>query len=201
MEEIQNTNTAEQLATIDSLEKNIEKAIESKVVENAEITHKSTGPLSESGWVAVAFALFVVLFIKKVWPHLANALDARSLKIADELKEAKLLKEEAQDLLAEAQRNSADAEKAAVEMVETAKSEAKRIAQKAEADMNEEADRKLTLVKQKIKRAEQQAIESVKKEAVDEAVKLATKILATNSAKNHKSLLSESIAKITGSIN
>ncbi len=171
------------------------------VAEHVNEAPRDTGPLSDSGWVAVAFAIFAVLFYKKVWPFLAEALDSRSAKIAAELDEATALKNEAQDLLAEAQRKSAETKKAASEMIETAKSEAKRIAQKAEEDMNEEAERKLVIVQRKIKRAEQQAIENVKKEAVDEAAKIAADILLKNSAKNHKSLLTESIAKITSSIN
>jgi len=159
------------------------------------------GPLEAEDWVAVAFVVFAVLFFAKVFPKIQAMLDARSTKIAHELSEARILRDEAAKLYADAKRKSAEAEVAAVEMIQTAKAEAKRIAEKAEVDMNEEAARKMVIVENKIKRAEQQAIESVKKEAVEEATKIATKLLTAGAAKNHKSLLSESIAKITSSIN
>ena len=159
--------------------------------------HVNQGPLSAADWVAVAF----ILVFFKVLPKVYTLLDARTAKIADELNQAMSLRKDAEKLFADAKKNATDAETAAVEMIATAKAEAKRIAEKAEADMNEEAARKMAIVEKKIKRAEQQAIENVKKEAVEEAAKIATKLLSTNAAKNHKSLLSESIAKITGSIN
>ena len=159
------------------------------------------GPLAAEDWVAVAFALFVILFFFKVLPKINTMLDSRTAKIASELKQASALRAEAEKLLASAKKKSSDAETAAIEMIATAKAEAKRIATKAETDMNEEAARKMVIVKKKIKRAEQQAVETVKKEAVEEASKIATNILSLSAAKNHKSLLTESIAKITSSIN
>lgn len=188
---------------LDSIAETTSEAIEGTATHSETASHeaRSTGPLSEADWVAVAFVLFCILFFKKVLPPILNALDTRSAKIASELSQATELKNEAQKLLAEAQKKSAETLRAAQEMISNAQSEAKRIAAKAEADINEEAERKLAIVEKKIQRAEQQAIESVKKEAVEEATRLATKILSEKSAKTHKELLTESIAKITSSIN
>jgi F-type H+-transporting ATPase subunit b len=172
-----------------------------EVKKQAHVEKPNQGPLSEADWVAVAFALFVVLFIAKVLPKINAMLDARTAKIDSELKQASSIRAEAEKLLASAKKKASDAETAAVEMIATAKSEAKRIAAKAEADMNEEAARKMVIVEKKIKRAEQQAIENVKKEAVEEATKIATKLLVVKTGKMHKQLLSESIEKISSSIN
>ena len=172
-----------------------------EIQKQAHVEKPNQGPLEAQDWVAVAFALFAILFFFKVLPKIYVMLDARTAKIADELNQAQSIRKEAEKLLATAKKNASDAETAAVEMIKTAKAEAKRIAEKAEADMNEEAARKMVIVDKKIKRAEQQAIENVKKEAVEEAAKIATKLLSANAAKNHKSLLTESIAKITSSIN
>jgi len=159
------------------------------------------GPLSEADWVAVAFAVFALLFIVKILPKINNMLDSRSTRIARELSEATALKNEAQALFNKAERRAIEAEKATIEMIANAKAEAKRIAQKAEKDMNEEAARKLIIVEKKIKRAEHQAIENVKKQAVEEATKIATKLLLLKSPKMHKELLPKSIEKISSSIN
>ena len=49
----------------------------------------------ESAWVAIGFALFIMLIWKKVGAALVGMLDGRSDKISAELNEAKQLREDA----------------------------------------------------------------------------------------------------------
>ena len=49
----------------------------------------------ETGWVAVAFVIFIALVWRKASKAITGILDSRSLLIENELKEAKSLKEEA----------------------------------------------------------------------------------------------------------
>ena len=53
------------------------------------------GIVMESVWVAVGFAIFVILVWRKVGSALSSMLDARSDKIRTELDEARALREEA----------------------------------------------------------------------------------------------------------
>jgi F0F1-type ATP synthase membrane subunit b/b' len=58
---------------------------------------------NEKFWLAIAFFSFLGLLIKFVFPKIAKNLDAQSKKIAEDILEAKKLREGAQKLLEEAQ--------------------------------------------------------------------------------------------------
>ena len=64
------------------------------------------GIVMESVWVAVGFAIFVILVWRKAGSALSTMLDARSEKIRTELDEARALREEALDELHQFQRLS-----------------------------------------------------------------------------------------------
>ena len=57
----------------------------------------------EKFWLALAFLAFLTLLIKFVFPKLTKILDGKSKKIAEDILEAKKLREGAQKLLEEAQ--------------------------------------------------------------------------------------------------
>lgn len=153
---------------------------------------------SEKWWVAVAFFIFVFLFVKYIWPKIAGGLDGRSNAIEASLKEAEALKEEAQAILAEAERKIAEADKTAQKMIETAKADSKQMAINAEKEIEEEIDRKISIANDKIKRAERAAVDNVKNQAVDAAIAAASAIIekGITSAKSEK-LIKESLKVIS----
>ena len=79
----------------------------------------------ETAWVAIAFLIFIALVWKKANKAITDILDTRSLIIKNELKEAKLLKEEALEELRKSlqtQKNISDeAEKIIKEAQDAAK--------------------------------------------------------------------------------
>ena len=80
-------------------------------------------------WVLVSFLLFMGILIWKGVPGLiGQALDKRANTIRAELDEARRLREEAQQLLADYQRKTREAEDEAKSIVEAAKREAERLA-------------------------------------------------------------------------
>lgn len=149
---------------------NIEKA--------GEAAAHATGFLSATGWVGVAFVIFCALFIWKAWPMIAKSLDAKSKEIADKLAEAEKLKNEAQAMLAEVERKAAEAEQAKIDMLETAKADAKQMIVNAEKEIEKEISEKIALADEKIKRAEKLAIENVRHEAIDAAIKTAEGLIS-----------------------
>lgn len=76
-------------------------------------------------WATIGLILFgaVVVYLK-VPGMLGKSLDERAGKIRNELEEARRLREEAQQLLAEYQRKRKEAEKEAADIVTAAKNEA-----------------------------------------------------------------------------
>jgi len=129
-------------------------------------------------WAAVALVLFILLIMYyKVPAAMTKGLDDRSDKIRNELEEARRLREEAQQLLAEYQRKRKEAEQEAEGIVAAAKREAEALAEEAERKTAEYVTRRTALAEQKIAQAEGQAIAEVKSNAVDIAVDAAEALI------------------------
>src|SRR5262245_18591983 len=89
-------------------------------------------------WVAVAFVLFLAILVYAgAHKMIIDTLDQRSNRIKSELDEARRLKDEAQQLLAEYRQKTGDAQKEADAIVAGAKAEAERLAEEAHARLEE----------------------------------------------------------------
>ena len=153
-------------------------------------------------WVAIATLLFVVLVLYlKVPGKVGELLDARGKEIADELEAARLLREEAQALLASYQRRTANAEQEAQDIVERARREAEQLAAEMKANMEETVARRTAMVEEKIAQAEAQAVQEVRALAVDIAIAASRKVIAENlSADKARTLVDRSIVDISGKL-
>lgn len=121
---------------------------------------------------------FVLLAFLKVPGMLGKSLDERADKISSELAEAKRLREEAQHLLAEYQRKRKEAEAEAAGIVASAEREAAALTAEAKQKTEEFVARRTALSEQKIKQAEEDAVNAVRVAAVDLAIAAAEKLLA-----------------------
>lgn len=129
-------------------------------------------------WATVSLVLFLALMIYlKVPGMVSSSLDKRADKIKAELEEARRLREEAQQLLAEYQRKRKDAEKEAAGIVAAAQREAKDLAADAKLRTEEYVTRRTAFAEQKIAQAERDAIAEVRATAVDVAVEAARRVL------------------------
>jgi F-type H+-transporting ATPase subunit b len=144
-------------------------------------------------WVALAFICFVAgLGYIGVHRMLAKSLDERSTRIKAELDEARKLKDEAAQLLADYQRKRQEAEGEAQEIISGAKAEAERLAIEAKAKIEEFVARRTKMAEIKIAQAEAQATADVRSAAAEAAVAAAEKILTLETKGK---LASELIAK------
>ena len=130
-------------------------------------------------WVAVAFVVFLLL----VWRAGAHrsilaSLDSRGAKVSAELAEARRLKSEAQQLLAEYQKKQREAEAEAASIIAQAKIEAQEIAAEAKRQMEEFVVRRTKMAESKIAQAEVQALADVRAAAAEAAVRASEKILS-----------------------
>ena len=129
-------------------------------------------------WATVALVIFLgVIVYYKVPGMITKSLDDRADRIRDELEQARRLREEAQELLAEYQRKRKEAEKEADDIVAAAKHEAELLVGEAKQKTEEYVARRTALAEQKIARAEQEAVNEVRANAVDIAVAAARKLL------------------------
>ena len=131
-------------------------------------------------WATVALFIFlaVILYVK-VPAMISKSLDARADRIRNELEDARRLREEAQQLLAEFQRKRKEAEKDAADIVEAAKHEAELLVSEARKKTEEYVSRRAAMAEQKIGQAERDAINEVRSSAVDLAVEAARVVLAS----------------------
>jgi F-type H+-transporting ATPase subunit b len=129
-------------------------------------------------WVAVAFVIFIAgLGYLGVHRMIAKSLDDRSDRIRAELDEARKLKDEAAQLLADYQRKRQEAESEAQEIIAGAKAEAERLAIEAKTKIEEFVARRTKMAETKIAQAEAQATADVRSAAAEAAVTAAEKIL------------------------
>ncbi len=154
-------------------------------------------------WATVALVIFLAVVIyMKVPGMLSKSLDTRADRIRSELEDARRLREEAQQLLAEFQRKRKEAEKEAADIVEAAKHEAELLVAEAEKKTEEYVARRAALAEQKISQAERDAISEVRASAVDLAVEAARSLLAAKvDAKAGADLFKASLQEVKSKLN
>ena len=157
---------------------------------------------------ATFFALVgLVLFLAgmvylKVPGMITRSLDDRAEKISDELADARRLREEAQQLLAEYQRKRKEAEKEAESIIASAEHEAKALEADAQKKTEEYVARRTALAEQKIAQAESQAVQEVKSSAVDLAIAATETILSSKlSGKTAEDYFAKSLAEVEARLN
>src|SRR5688572_11446276 len=128
-------------------------------------------------WVAVSFFAFVGILVKMGVPSLiTKALDDRADMVRKELDQARRLREEAQDLLADYQRKQRAADEEAKAIIDEARREAEAMKAESARSLKEQLDRRTRLAEDKIARAEAQAISEVRAAAVDVAMSTAERL-------------------------
>ena len=154
-------------------------------------------------WVAVAFVIFVAgMGYLGVHRMVAKSLDERADRIKAELDEARKLKDEAAQLLAQYQRKRQEAEGEAQEIIAGAKAEAERLAIEAKAKIEEFVARRTKMAETKIAQAEAQAAADVRAAAADAAVAAAEKILTLETkGKLANALISKGIEDVRKKLN
>lgn len=154
-------------------------------------------------WAFVSLILFLALLAYlKVPAMVGKALDQRADRIRKELEDARVLREEAQQLLAEYQRKRHEAEQEAAELISAAKREAESIVADAKARTEEYVARRTTLAEQKIAQAERDAVNEVRARAVDVAVAAAGKILSDSvDGKVSETMFDQSLSQLKAKLN
>jgi len=130
-------------------------------------------------WVAFAFIIFLgLLGYIGAYRSIAKALDDRTARIKAELDDARRLKDEAAQVLAEYQKKRGEAEREAEGIISGARAEAERLAAEAKTRMEEFVTRRTKMAETKIAQAEAQAAADVRSSAAEAAVAAATTVLA-----------------------
>lgn len=128
-------------------------------------------------WVLVAALIFVAVVWKPARKSLIGSLDERAVRIRAELDEAKKLREEAEQLLAQYQQKEREAAAEAEAIVANARDEAERIAAQSARDLDQALARRQRLAEERITQAEQKALDEIRAVAVDVAIGAAREVI------------------------
>lgn len=156
--------------------------------------------LDATFWATIALVLFLALLVYLKVPGMINkSLDERADRIRHELEDARRMRDEAQQLLAEYQRKRKEAEEEAAGILAAAEREAALLRKDAKEKAEEYVVRRTAMAEQKIGQAERDAVNAVRASAVDIAVEAARRVLAVegeDQAVSFKKSVSEVAAKL-----
>ena len=160
-------------------------------------------PATAEFWVLVGFLAFIAILVYAKAPAaIAKSLDERADAIRKELDEARRLREEAQELLADYQRKSREADDEAKSIISQARREAEALAAETRKSLSEQLERRTRLAEDKIKRAEAQALGEVRATAVDAALAAAEELIKTKvKGAGAEGLIADSIRDLKGKLN
>jgi len=129
-------------------------------------------------WFAIAFVVFVISTFIPIRRALIGNLDTRAGKIRAELEEAERLHAEAQALLDGLRKKQEQASKDASDILIAAQAEAERMRVEGEKELKRSLAAREAQAMDRIAMAEQAAIQAVKAQAVDIAIRAATGLVA-----------------------
>lgn len=154
-------------------------------------------------WAFIALLIFLgIIAYLKVPAAIARSLDQRAAQIAAELEQAKSLREEAQQLLAEYQRKRQEAESEAASILSSAEKEAAQLREEARIKSEDYVARRTAVAEQKIKQAEADAINEVRASAVDLAIAAAERLIAAKvDQKVAGDIFKTSLSELKGQLN
>ena len=125
---------------------------------------------NEKFWLAIAFFSFLGLLIKFVFPKIAKNLDSQSKKIAEDILEAKKLREGAQKLLEEAQAFHKYSIEHSQKIITDAIEEAKKIEINSKKSLEDQIKKFSDIALERLKSEEESAIRQVKINIINEAI-------------------------------
>ncbi|KTQ94113.1 ATP F0F1 synthase subunit B [Aureimonas ureilytica] len=153
-------------------------------------------------WALVGLILFLALVMYLGAPAMmTKALDKRAAQIRNEIDEARQLKEEAKQQLAEYQRRRREAEAEAQDILAMAQREADAIVNEARVKSEEYVARRTQVAEQKIAQAEAEAVSEVRARAVNIAIDAATQLMVERNVAADPRVIDQSIAEVRRRLN
>ena len=145
-------------------------------------------------WTWITFLLVLAILGASTWKIILKGLNARADKIQEDLEEAEKTRENAKKSLAAYREHIDNAKAEASSIIENARIEANRVRDKIINNAREEAEANKNKILFEIDRSKEEAVNSVRKQAVDIAIVMAETILKRNINKeDNQALINEFI--------
>lgn len=153
-------------------------------------------------WVAVSFVLFVLLAVVFGRGIVTKMLDDKIENIRSQIATAENLRNEAQKLLMEYEAKQKAAATEAQSLLENAKRQAADLHARAEAELTSTMERRESMMKERIQRMEETAIDDIRRYAAELAISATTEIIAQKlDNASAQRLADESIRKVSENLN
>lgn len=148
-------------------------------------------------WTIVTFLVLLVLLAKFAWGPLLDALEKRQDAIRKSLDDARQAKEELQRIQAEAQKILAEARTEAGEIVSRTRTDAARFADEMKVKARADAEALVKHAERQIEMQTARAVDTIRHEAVDLSVAIASKILRRDISKeDNERLIDDALKQI-----
>ncbi len=158
--------------------------------------------MDNSFWALVALVIFMVgVAYFGIFGVIGKMLDGRIKQIADDLAQAKRLREEAAALLVEYEQKRVAAEREAEGIIAAAQDEATRLTSEAQSSLAELVARRTRAVEDKIAQAETQAIADVRARSADVAIEAARLVLTDEMGRKGGQVVDRAIADVGNRLN
>jgi F-type H+-transporting ATPase subunit b len=140
-------------------------------------------------WLLIALVILIAAIWKPLSKMIVGTLDGHAAKVRAELDEAKRLREEAQSLLAEHQRQLAAGKDHARNISEQARREAERQAERQRAELETSLARRTEQALGRIAQEEARAVQDVRNQAASLAIRTTRQLLADKVGGDHAQVL------------
>jgi F-type H+-transporting ATPase subunit b len=158
--------------------------------------------LDNTFYAFVALVLFLAILVFFGVPRIiGKLLDGRIKQIADDIAEAKRLREEAAALLAEYEQKRVAAQGEAEGIIAAAREEAERLTAEAQVSLADLVTRRTRAVEDKIAQAEAQAVAEVRARSADLAIEAARVVLADEMTRKGGQVVDQAIADVGNRLN
>ena len=163
-------------------------------------TFLSLLPADPTFWVAVSFAIFVVLAVVKGRGMLMGMLDKNIANVKNQLAEATQIKKEAEEFYRVAEQKLKDAEKMANEILETSRDDAKKLLVDADEKLQKQLAQKEKQLAARLIQDQEKLKDQLVKEIAREAISAARTTMRDelNDDKTNEKILTQSIKKLGG---
>lgn len=128
-------------------------------------------------WLLITFGLLYLMLARGAVPRIANVLEQRRDKIADDLDDATRLRQEAEDALKAYEAALADARTKAHAIAAETRAQLTSEAERHKAELQESLNQRIAEAEQRIAATKQEAMKNVRAVATDAATAIVGKLL------------------------
>ncbi len=148
-------------------------------------------------WTIVTFLLVLYILTKVAWKPLLAGLEGREKRIREEVERADNARREAEELLARHKENLANAEREARRIIDEGRQTAEKVKEDIIREAREDAQRLVLQAQDDIRREKNTALNELRVEIADLAVKAAEKVInASLDDEKHRRLVNDFIDQL-----